>query len=202
MLTFGILASHQGSNTRAVAQACRDGRLDARIGLIISNNKKSGVLAFAREHGVPCQHIGGPRFADDRVRDEAILEALQDRQVQVLLLLGYMKLLGPRTVAAYRGRILNTHPALLPKFGGQGMYGQHVHRAVLEAGETETGISVHLIDEIYDHGAVLAQTPVPVEKTDTVETLTARVQAREHAFLVETLQRIASGEIALEGLAR
>lgn len=200
MLTFGILASHRGSNTRAVVEACRAGRLDGRVGLIISNNARSGVLDFAREAGIAARRIGGPAFADDDHRDRAILTALQEAGVQVLLLLGYMKLLGPRTVAAFRGRILNTHPALLPKFGGQGMYGDRVHRAVLEAGESETGITVHLVDELYDHGSALAQCTVPVLAGDSVETLAARVVSREHAFLVETLQRVASGDLPLEGL--
>ena len=100
MLTFGILASHRGSNTRAVVEACRGGRLDGRVGIIISNNAKSGVLEFARSEEIEFQRIGGPRFKDDLVRDGAILKALRTHDVQVLLLLGYMKLLGPQTVDA------------------------------------------------------------------------------------------------------
>jgi phosphoribosylglycinamide formyltransferase-1 len=111
-----------------------------------------------------------------------------------------MKLLGPRTTAAYRGRILNTHPALLPRYGGKGMYGARVHEAVLAAGEAETGVTVHLVDEEYDHGEVVAQCRVRVEQGDTVDSLAARVLEREHGFLVETLQAIASGRIALPGL--
>jgi phosphoribosylglycinamide formyltransferase-1 len=199
MLTFGLLASHRGSNVQAVVEACREGRLAARPGVIISNNAGSGVLQFAQAAGIPALRIGGEEFADDDVRDRAILEALRAHGVDLVLLLGYMKLLGPRTTAAYRDRILNTHPALLPKFGGQGMYGTRVHQAVLAAGETETGVTVHLVDEQYDHGAVLAQCKVPVERGDTVETLAARVLAREHAFLVETLQAVAAGEIQLPG---
>lgn len=200
MITFGILASHRGSNTRAVVEACSAGQLDGQVGVIISNNAKSGVLKLAGEQGIAARRIGGPRFADADVRDGAILETLREHGVQVVLLLGYMKLLGPRTVAAYRGRILNTHPALLPKFGGQGMYGDRVHAAVLEASERETGVTVHLVDEIYDNGATLAQCGVPVHAGDTVESLKERVMTRERAFLVETLQRIATGELALEGL--
>lgn len=201
MLTFGILASHRGSNTRAVVEACNDGRLEGRVGVVISNNAKSGVLEFARNAGIPAHRIGGPRYADDAVRDAAILSTLREHGVQVLLLLGYMKLLGPRTVDAYRGRIVNTHPALLPKFGGKGMYGDRVHRAVIAAGERETGVTVHLVDEIYDHGAILAQCTVPVQPDDSPESLAERVVAREHVFLVETLQRIATGDIVLESLA-
>jgi phosphoribosylglycinamide formyltransferase-1 len=196
-LTLGILASHRGSNARAVIEACRDGCLAARIGLLISNNARSGALAYARAAGVPTRWIGGPEVRDDAARDGAILAALREHDVDLVLLLGYMRLLGPRTVTGYRGRILNTHPALLPKFGGRGMYGDRVHRAVLEAGERETGITVHLVDEVYDHGAPLARCTVPVLPGDSVEALAERVVVRERRFVVETLQRIASGELTL-----
>lgn len=201
MLTLGMLASHRGSNVQAVVAACREGRLAARPGVVISNNASSGVLQFAQDAGIAALRIGGEAFADDAVRDQAILAALREHGADLVLLLGYMKLLGPRTTAAYRGRILNTHPALLPRFGGLGMYGQRVHAAVLAAGETETGVTVHLVDEEYDHGAIVAQTKVPVQSGDNVETLAARVLAREHAFLVETLQGIATGAIRLPGLS-
>jgi phosphoribosylglycinamide formyltransferase-1 len=196
-LTLGILASHRGSNARAVIEACRDGALDARVGLLISNNARSGALAYAREAGVPARWIGGSATPDETARDGAILAALREHGVDLVLLLGYMRLLGPRTVAAYRGRILNTHPALLPKFGGRGMYGDRVHRAVLAAGEKETGVTVHLVDEVYDHGTPLARCTVPVLTGDTVEALAERVVVRERRFVVETLQRIVTGELTL-----
>jgi phosphoribosylglycinamide formyltransferase 1 len=200
MLTLGLLASHRGSNVQAVVGACRVGRVEARPAVIISNNANSGVLQFAQTSGIPARRIGGPAFADDAVRDAAILDALREHQVDLVLLLGYMKLLGPRTTAAFRGRILNTHPALLPKYGGKGMYGERVHAAVLAAREVETGVTVHLVDEEYDHGAIVAQCRVPVLPGDTVATLAARVQQREHEFLVETVQAIASRAIRLTAL--
>lgn len=202
MLTLGLLASHRGSNVQAVVEACRSGRVDARPGVVISNNANSGVLQFAELAGIPARRIGGPAFADDRIRDAAILEALRSHGVDLVLLLGYMKLLGPKTTVAYRGRILNTHPALLPRYGGKGMYGARVHEAVLAAGEVETGVTVHVVDEEYDHGAIVAQCRVPIARGDTVDSLSARVLEREHAFLVETLQRIATGEFRLDALAR
>jgi phosphoribosylglycinamide formyltransferase-1 len=200
MLTLGLLASHRGSNVQVIVEACRSGGLAAQPGVVISNNANSGVLQFARGAGIPALRIGGPEYADDARRDAAILEALQSHRVDLVLLLGYLKLLGPRTTAAYRGRILNTHPALLPQHSGRGMYGQHVHQAVLDAGDRETGVTVHLVDELYDHGAVVAQARVPVLAGDTVESLGARVLAREHGFIVETLSAIASGAIQLEDL--
>src|SRR5207244_4999930 len=118
-------------------------------------------LQIARGHGIPAVCIGGPAYAVDDVRDAAVLRCLQEHSVDLVLLLGYLKKLGPKTVKAFRGRILNVHPALLPKFGWVAMYGINVHRAVLAAGEKETGVSIHWVDEVYDHGAALAQCTVP-----------------------------------------
>jgi phosphoribosylglycinamide formyltransferase-1 len=115
------------------------------------------------------------------------------------VLAGYMKKIGPRTLARYRGLVLNIHPALLPKFGGQGMYGRRVHEEVLAAGDRMTGVTVHLADEEYDRGPILAQREVPVVRGDTVDSLAARVLEAEHALYVETLARIARGEIRLAG---
>lgn len=199
MLTLGLLASHRGSNVQAVVAACRTGRLDAKPAVVISNNASSGVLRFAEASEIPAYCIGGPDYGDEDVRDMAILDTLRAHGVELVLLLGYMRLLGPRTTAAYRGRILNTHPALLPRHGGRGMYGDRVHAAVLASGDVETGITVHLVDDEYDHGAAIAQARVPVEPGDTVETLSARVLKREHEFLVETLQGIATGKVTLPG---
>ena len=114
-----------------------------------------------------------------------------------MLLAGYMKKLGPRVLRAFAGRVLNTHPALLPRFGGPGMYGDRVFEAVLEAGEAESGVSIHLVDADYDTGAIVRQCRVPVIPGDSVDDLKARVQAREKEFLVETLGQIATGEIEL-----
>jgi phosphoribosylglycinamide formyltransferase-1 len=117
--------------------------------------------------------------------------------VELVVLAGYMKKVGPRTLRHFAGRVLNIHPALLPKFGGQGMYGRRVHEAVLAAGERETGVTIHLVDDEYDHGRILGQCRVPVLPGDTVESLAQRVLQREHEFLVEMLVRIVSGAVAL-----
>ena len=122
---------------------------------------------------------------------------MQRHEVEVICLAGYMKKLGAEVLTAYEGRILNIHPALLPKFGGQGMYGMRVHEAVLAAGERESGATVHLVDEEYDHGQILAQEKVPVKAGDTPETLQKRVLAVEHRLYAVTLARIAAGEIPI-----
>jgi len=132
--------------------------------------------------------------------DAAMLQVLQRANADCVVLAGFMKKVGPRTLAAFSGRILNTHPALLPKFGGQGMYGRRVHEAVLAAGETRTGVSVHLVTADYDAGPVIAQTEVPVHAGESVEALAQRVQAVEREFLVRTLQNIACGNMRLTAL--
>jgi phosphoribosylglycinamide formyltransferase-1 len=124
---------------------------------------------------------------------------LRAHSPDIVLLAGYMKKLGPHTLEASRGKVINTHPSLLPKFGGQGMYGKHVHSAVIESGETTTGISVHLVDGDYDTGRVLAQREVPVEPGDDAAALAGRVQSIERPFLIEVLARIATGDLKLSG---
>lgn len=200
VLQLGFLASHRGTNMQAILDACKTGRLQARPRVVISNNSDSGVLQRARKAGVPSAHLSTYTHPEPGALDRAILAILQEYGVEVVCLAGYMKRLGPRTLAAYRGRVLNIHPSLLPKFGGQGFYGEVVHRAVLAAGESETGATVHLVDEEYDQGPVLDQIQVPIEPGDSVETLSARVLQQEHRLYVRTLQRIASGEIELQGL--
>ncbi len=196
-LHLGFLASHGGSNMQAIIDACRQGRLDAAPCVVISNNSESLALQRARAAGIPSYHISAvthPGVAEDG----EILRVLRRYGVDTVVLAGYMKHIGPQTLAAYRGRMLNIHPALLPKFGGRGMYGKRVHEAVLNAGENVTGVSVHLVDDLYDHGRVLAQCEVPVREGDTPDALAERVLREEHRLYSETLQRIAAGEIVLE----
>lgn len=195
-VVLGILASHQGTAARILVEACAKGTLDARVGVIISNNSGAGILEYARAAGIPAQHIGGKTFEDEAERDAAILDALEASGTELVLLLGYLRLLGPLTLSRFRSRVLNVHPALLPKYGGRGMYREHVHEAVLAAAETESGVTIHLVDEEYDHGPVVAQARVPVLLGDTPESLGKRVQAREAALLIETIDAWIRGGLA------
>ena len=167
---IGVLASHAGTVLQAIIDASTDGRLEADVCLIVSNNSRSGAAQRAEKHQIPFVHLSGQTHPAPAALDAAILEALVEQRADIVFLAGYMKKLGPRTLAHFRGRILNTHPALLPKFGGLGMYGARVH------------------------AAVLAQCQVPVLPGDDVEALAARVQMRERQFVVETLARLARGE--------
>ncbi len=196
-LRLGVLASHGGTTLQAVMDACEVGLLNARVVVVISNNSQSGAMQRARHGTIASVHLSDKTHPMPRALDEAIAQTLEQHLVNLVLLAGYLKKLGTHTLSRFQGRILNTHPALLPKFGGQGMYGSRVHAAVLAAGETVTGISVHLVDADYDTGPVIAQCEVPLDPGDTAESLADRVQARERTFLVETLQAIAAGDLQL-----
>ena len=200
-LRLGFLASGGGTNMQAILDACGDGRLHAEPRVAIGNNSRSGALAQARSHGIPARHLSGRTHPEPDALDAAIRDALREEGVEVVCLAGYMKRVGPRTLAAYDGRILNIHPGLLPRHGGRGFYGLRVHEAVLAAGDRVSGATVHVVDEIYDHGPVLAREEVPVEPGDTPETLAARVLEAEHRLYPRTLQRIASGRIDLDRYA-
>lgn len=196
-MKIGFLASHGGSNMQAIIDACKAGSLDAEPVVVISNNGSSRALERAGEEGIPGLHLSAKVVGDEDRLDDAILEALTSRGVDVVVLAGYMRKIGPRVLEHYKGRILNIHPALLPKFGGQGMFGMNVHRAVVEAGETESGATIHVVDADYDTGPVLAQAKVPVKPGDTAEDVAARVLKVEHQLFSETLQKIVEGEISL-----
>jgi phosphoribosylglycinamide formyltransferase-1 len=196
-LRIGFLASHNGSSMRAIVAACGDGRIAASPAVLVSNNRESAAMIWAAGNGLPTIHVSATSSGSDAAADAAIVVALSQHGADLVVLAGYMRKLGPQTLKAFHRRILNVHPALLPKFGGQGMYGAHVHAAVLKAGETETGVTIHLVDDVYDHGAVVAQARVPVLQGDTPETLAARTQACEQDLYPDVLQRIISGEIDL-----
>jgi len=198
MLRLGFLASGSGTNMQAILDASRSGRLSqVEPVVVISNNSSSGALQRSAAAGLPTYHLSSATHPEPRALDEAIATALTGHDVSGVVLAGYMKMVGPVTLDRFRGRILNIHPALLPKYGGRGFYGRAVHEAVLAAGETESGVTVHVVDEVYDHGPILAQARVPVLPGDTPGSLANRVLEQEHTLYAETLQRIAMGEISL-----
>lgn len=177
VLRLCAFASGRGSNVAALHSAIARGDLSAELGLVVSNNSGAKVLEYAREHGIRAAHISGKTHADEGA---ALLGALASARTDVLVLAGYMKKLDPRVVDAYKGRAVNIHPGPLPDFGGRGMYGPHVHEAVLAAGVPETGPTVHRVTANYDEGSTLGFRPVPIEPEDTPQTLGARVLAAEH----------------------
>jgi phosphoribosylglycinamide formyltransferase-1 len=196
---LAILASHEGTTLQAILDAIVVGRLSATVAVVLSNNRDSGALRRARLAGIPGVHLSSATHPD---LDLAIRETLENARVDFVLLAGYLKKLGTKVLGHYRRRIVNTHPALLPKFNGIGMYGSSVHEAVLAAGDSETGVSLHLLDAEYDTGRVIAQSRVPVFAGDSVDGLASRVQEREREFIVETLVAIAANVLLLEAKPR
>jgi phosphoribosylglycinamide formyltransferase-1 len=194
MTRLGFLASRNGSSFRAIVEACAAGELAAEPRVLIANSAKAGALEFAKVQGLASLVI--PTQADPDAADARLAEALDAAGVELVVLSGYLRRLGPRTLARYRNRILNIHPGPLPAFGGEGMYGRRVHEAVVAAGAAG-GVTIHLVDEEYDHGPVLARWDVPLAPGETAESLEAKVTALEPRLFVETLKRIVAGELQL-----
>jgi len=195
MLRLGFLASGNGSSARAIMAAIQSGELAAQARLMVSNNKSAPALRFASEAGVPSLCIATQ--AEPDAADRRLADAMTAHGVQLIVLSGYLRQLGPKTLSRFAGRILNIHPGPLPAFGGHGMYGRRVHEAVIAASVTQSGIVIHLVDEEYDRGPVIARRAVAVQVGDTAESLEARVTALEPGFYVETLRAIAEGKIPM-----
>ncbi len=183
-----------GSNFVAVHEFQRArGELAAgEVVLVVSNKPHCSALTRAAERGVPSAVLADPKDG------AALLALLSEHRIDVLVLAGYLALVPALVTRAYRGRILNVHPSLLPAFGGPGMYGRHVHAAVLAAGARISGATVHFVDEVYDRGAIVAQWPVPVFEEDTAETLAARVLRVEHALLPRVVELLCAESLALD----
>ncbi|MDC3123832.1 phosphoribosylglycinamide formyltransferase [Gammaproteobacteria bacterium] len=193
MMRLAVLASHEGSTLQALIDACAAQSLDAEVVLVVSNNSKSGALRRAAAANIDTRHISTKTHGSEDTANHAIANALADAEVDWVLLLGYMKKMGEAILGRFSGRIINTHPALLPNFGGQGFFGRKVHEAVHTAGVSMTGATLHLVGCEYDTGPVIAQIEVPVLVGDDVDAIEQRVKTAERKLLVDTLQRICSG---------
>lgn len=192
-LRVAVLASHGGSNMRALDRRARQPGSRFQVVLVVSNNSQSGAANYAREQGIAFHHVSSVTHPDEAERDSALAKALLDCDVDLVVTAGFMKKIGLRTLTAFAGRIVNVHPALLPAFGGQGMWGRHVHEAVLAAGVPTTGATVHHVTDEYDEGPIIDSISVPVEPGDSVETLAARVLEAEHVLLPRVVAHLADG---------
>ena len=195
MLKLAFLASNSGSSMQAIVRAISTQRLRGEARLLVSNKDGTGAVAFARQNQIPATII--PTLPNAREADRLLHEALVSAGVDLIVLSGYLRKLGSLTLNAFAGRILNTHPALLPQFGGQGMYGRRVHEAVLAAGVSITGATVHLVDGEYDHGKIIAQTAISIPSGATAALIEELVMASEQSLLVDTLVQIQSGRLSL-----
>jgi phosphoribosylglycinamide formyltransferase-1 len=195
MLNIAVLGSGRGSNFQAILTAIQQGRIPgANIAVVISNNSGAGILEIARNNSLPAVHLSQRQFPTEDEFVDALLSLLSTHGVNFIVLAGYMKRVHPRIVHAYRRRIINIHPALLPRHGGPGMYGIHVHEAVIAAGDRLSGATVHFVDEEYDHGSIVLQKTVSVAANDTPETLAAKVLEIEHEIYPEAICRLATVE--------
>jgi phosphoribosylglycinamide formyltransferase-1 len=193
LLRLAVFASGQGSNLEAIYEKISTGSLHGvELALVLSNNSNSGALAFAREKHIPALHLSRLTVgSDEKALEQEMLRALSEAKIDIIVLAGYMKKLADGVVQKYRGRIINIHPALLPDFGGAGMYGLHVHAAVIAAKRTVSGASVHIVEGEYDTGKIILQQSCQVFETDTPETLANRVIKIEHQILPQAIQKIA-----------
>lgn len=196
-MNITVFASHGGSDLQAIIDGCKSGEINARVSAVISNNADSMALQRAKREGIENYCLSHKDYPDSDILNEKILDVLNSHSTDMIFLAGYMRMLGVPILRKYDNRIFNIHPALLPKYGGKGMYGINVHRAVIEAKEKESGVTIHRVNEEYDSGEIVAQTTVPVCEGDTPETLAARVLEREHTFLVEVIRDIVNGKISL-----
>lgn len=188
---LAILISGRGSNMLALIEACKAPDYPAEPVVVLSNNTEAAGLEKARHAGIPTSAVNHKSYESREAFEAAMIENLEPFKPDLICLAGFMRVLTPVFILHYQGRILNTHPSLLPRHGGIGMYGERVHRAVLAAGDKESGVSVHYVIDEVDHGDVILQARVPVLADDTPETLGARVLEQEHIAYPRAVEKIA-----------
>jgi len=198
-LRLAAFASGGGSNVQAILDAIADDSLRAEVVLVVTDRPGIGVLDRAEKQGIPSVVLRPADFGGSKEFGQALLEALDAHSVDFVVLAGYLKHVPPAVVRAFRHRMLNIHPSLLPAFGGPGFYGRRVHEAALDYGVRWSGATVHLVDEEYDTGPIVLQDIVPVRPDDTPETLAARVLAVEHRLYPEALRLFADGRVRIDG---
>jgi len=176
MIHIAVFASGTGTNTRKIIDYFRH-HASVAVSLIVSNQPNAGVLSIAAEEGIPTLILDKEHF----FRGDAYVGELQKRRIGFIVLAGFLWKIPPALIAAWPGAIINIHPALLPKYGGKGMYGRRVHEAVLANKDTESGITIHYVDELYDHGNIIYQATCPVVEEDTPDTLAQKIHLLEHA---------------------
>ena len=198
MLSIAVFASGRGSNFQALAEAISKRNIEAKIVVAISNNSDAGALALAQSLHIPALHLSQKQFPSQERFTNAILSALDSHGADFIVLAGYMKKIDPAIIRRYRNKIINVHPALLPAFGGQGMYGHRVHEAVIAQRASVSGATVHIVDEEFDHGMIILQESIPVMPSDTPEALAEKVLRIEHRILPLAVELFARNKIAVK----
>ncbi len=197
-IRIAVLASGSGSDCQSVIDACRSGAIDGDVVLVVSNNPEAPVLGRASRHGI--EGVSIPSKGLRREEHEAlVIDLMESREIDLMVLAGYVRMLTPLFIGYARGRAMNIHPTLLPLFGGKGMYGLAPHEAVIASGMKVSGCTVHFVDERVDGGPIIAQRCVPVVEGDTPESLQQRVLIQEHILLPEVVPMFAQGRLLIEG---
>jgi phosphoribosylglycinamide formyltransferase 1 len=199
MLRIAVFASGGGTNFQNLIDRKKVGDLHVEFALFVGNNSTAKSFERARTAGIHAVHLAPSHFTDPKAYEAKLMHELESRGVELIVLAGYMKQLPGVVFKTFRNKIVNVHPALLPAFGGKGMYGIHVHEAVIAYGAKVTGVTIHFVDEEYDHGAVIAQRTAPVLDTDTPETLQQRVLTLEYDTYWRAIEALAQGTIRIEG---
>jgi phosphoribosylglycinamide formyltransferase 1 len=199
-LNICVFASGGGSNFNALITARKNNVFKSDIKLLITNNSTCGAVDIAKSNNIQFFHISRkvfPKLSDDEYQ-ELFLDKLNKFEIELIILSGYMKLIEPLVVENFRNRILNIHPALLPSFGGKGMFGMNVHKAVIESGAKKSGLTIHLVNEEYDKGKILFQKDVPVDENDDEFTLQKKILNLEHLYYSRVIRDIEEGKIKLD----
>ena len=197
---LAFFVSGNGSNAKAIIDSCKQSVLDACPVLLISNNKSSKALVWAKSYNVRVEYINPKKFISLDEADTLHLNILKEMKVDFVILAGYLSKIGYKVIKYFKNRIINIHPSLLPKYGGKGMFGIKIHERVIDSGEDETGITIHVVSGDYDMGHILAQKKIKVLKDESAYSLSKRVLEQEHIFYTYTLNKIFSGKIDLKNL--
>ncbi len=199
-LAIMVSGKGRGSNLQAIVDAISSGDLAAEVAIVVGVRPDAPALERAAAAGCPVEVVApGPAETGAEAYGTELLRVFAAHQVELICLAGFMRLLPSAVVRAYRGRILNVHPALLPRFGGKGMFGHHVHDAVLVSGAHESGCTVHIVDDQYDTGPIVLQSEVPVLEGDSPETLAARILPLEHSTYVRAIQLFSENRVQVSG---
>lgn len=198
-LRLGVLVSGGGSNLQSIIDNCESGYLPADVVIVISSKEGAYALERAKKHNIPSTVIIPKNYKNREEYEDEMIKILNSYNVDLVILAGYIKVLSPKLVRAFQGRIMNIHPALIPSFCGEGYYGKKVHKAVLDYGAKITGVTVHFVDEGADTGPIILQRAVNVKEDDTPETLAARVLEQEHKIYPDAIKLFAEGRLEING---
>lgn len=198
-MNVAVFASGRGSNFQAILHAIDAGSVPAQVVVLISNSSTTGAMETARVHNIPAVQVSEKKISGSQEFSDRLLAVLSEHRVEAIALAGYLKRVPPQVIQRFQNRILNIHPALLPFFGGAGMYGHRVHEAVIASGMKVSGATVHLVNEEYDRGAIVIQRTVDVAIDDTADSLAAKVLNVEHEIFPLALKALAEQRIKIEG---